>query len=140
MGRTRRFATPAQRRALRVRDGGSCQFPGCRQQRRLKAHHIVLWGEDGPTDLANLVLLCQAHHTYVHEGGVTLTGRPGAWVFTLPDGHTITTGQIPDPEQVEQAARAAAEQPDRIFPPGAGEGFWLHDCVQRFFDIELPAA
>ncbi|WOQ17236.1 HNH endonuclease signature motif containing protein [Raineyella sp. W15-4] len=143
MGRTRRFASPAQRRALRVRDG-SCQFPGCRQRRRLKAHHIVHWADGGPTDLDNLILLCQAHHTYVHEGAVELTGRPGAWVFTLPDGRTIRTGEAPDPDQVETivqaAARAAAEQPDRVFPPQAGEGFRLHDCVQRLFDIELPTA
>lgn len=144
MGRTRRFATPAQRRALRVRDRGCCQFPGCQQRRRLKAHHIVPWGEGGATDLDNLVLVCQAHHTYVHEGGVALTGRPGAWVFTLPDGHTVSSGQTPDPDQVEQvvqaAAQAADEQPDRIFPPGAGEGFRLHECVQRLFEIELPTA
>lgn len=143
MGRARRLATPAQRRALRVRDG-SCQFPGCRQQRRLKAHHIVHWANGGATDLDNLVLLCQAHHNYVHEGGVELSGRPGTWVFTLPGGHPISTGEAPDPDLVEMivqaAARSAAEQPDRIFPPQAGEGFRLHECVRRLFDIELPAA
>ncbi|WP_194793276.1 HNH endonuclease signature motif containing protein [Raineyella fluvialis] len=143
MGRTRRFATPAQRRALRVRDGG-CQFPGCQQRRRLKAHHIAFWANGGSTDLDNLLLLCQAHHTYVHEGGVEVTGRAGAWVFTLPDGRPISTGDAPDPDLVESilldAAATAAEEPDRIFPPLAGEGFSLYECVQVLFDIELPSA
>lgn len=73
-----------------------------------------------------------------------LTGRPGAWVFTLPDGRTIGPGEAPDPALVEEivqaAARAAAEEPDRIFPPRAGEGFSLVECVRVLFDIELPAA
>ncbi|QGF23654.1 hypothetical protein Rai3103_08200 [Raineyella fluvialis] len=151
MGRTRRFATPSQRRALRVRDG-SCQFPGCTQHRRLKAHHIRFWADGGATDLDNLLLLCQAHHTYVHEGGVRLTGRPGAWLFTLPDGRAI--GAIgPDPALADQplgpaasdaivseAVQSAAAEPDRIFPDGAGEGFSLRECVERLFAIELPAA
>jgi len=149
MGRTRRLASPSQRRALRVRDR-SCQFPGCAQHRRLKAHHIVSWAQGGPTDLSNLVLLCQAHHTYVHEGGVSLTGRPGAWEFTLPDGRTMgrdgpaTAGARPDPEEIDEIVRsavaAAAAQPDRVFPSGAGAGFRLTECVQRLFDIQLPAA
>lgn len=143
MGRTRRFASPSQRRALRVRDG-SCQFPGCNQHRRLKAHHIVFWAHGGPTDLDNLILLCQAHHTYVHEGGVLLTGRPGAWEFALPDGRTIDTGECPDAHEVDEVVRlaawAAAQQPDRLFPVGAGEGFRLREGVQRLFDMELPAA
>lgn len=144
MGRTRRFATAAQRRALRVRDGAGCQFPGCHQHRRLKAHHVIFWVDGGPTDLDNLVLLCQVHHTYVHEGCVRLTGRPGAWVFALPDGRIIGDVGGPDAIEVEEvvrlAARAAAEQPDRLFPAGGGEGFRLRECVQLLFDIELPEA
>ncbi|WOP19334.1 HNH endonuclease signature motif containing protein [Raineyella sp. LH-20] len=146
MGRTRRLASPAQRRALRVRDG-SCRFPGCGQHRRLKAHHIVSWVDGGATDLDNLILLCQAHHTYVHEGGVRLTGRPGDWRFVLPDGtaiHPTGPGTPPAPDQIEEIVRRATEasaaHPDRVFPVGAGEGFRLVECVQRLFDIQLPAA
>lgn len=143
MGRTRRLATASQRRALRVRDG-SCRFPGCNQRRRLIPHHIVPWAQGGATDLDNLILLCQAHHTYVHEGGLLLTGRHGAWNFALPDGRIIATGDAPDPHEVDEVVRlaawAAAQQPDRLFPVGAGEGFRLRECVQRLFDMELPAA
>ena len=65
-GRTRRTATGPLRRALTVRDAG-CVFPGCdRPARWCDAHHIVSWADDGPTDLANLALLCGHHHRVIH--------------------------------------------------------------------------
>jgi len=66
LGRTKRLATRAQRRALRVRDHGTCQFPGCHRNNRLDAHHIIAWAYGGPTDLDNMLLLCRRHHTFVH--------------------------------------------------------------------------
>src|SRR5438445_10193957 len=68
LGRTQRLPNRAQRRALMVRDGG-CRFPGCDERRYVEAHHVVHWIDGGPTDLANLVLLCWRHHHAVHEGG-----------------------------------------------------------------------
>ena len=41
---------------------------GCHQTHHLKAHHLIHWADGGPTDLDNLILLCQFHHTAVHEG------------------------------------------------------------------------
>jgi hypothetical protein len=62
LGRSARTATPAQRRALALRDGG-CAFPGCeRPPGWTDAHHIQHWNHLGPTDLENLVLLCGYHH------------------------------------------------------------------------------
>src|SRR5205823_1545720 len=61
IGRRSRTVPPWLSRLLRHRDGG-CRFPGCGRRRWLKAHHIWHWGKGGPTDLDNLVLLCQAHH------------------------------------------------------------------------------
>jgi len=50
--------SPAQRKALIVRDGG-CIFPGCdRPASWCDAHHIIHWLDSGPTDLWNLCLLC----------------------------------------------------------------------------------
>jgi hypothetical protein len=83
LGRTTRVVTPAQRIALAVRDGG-CMFPGC--QRPLawcEAHHLWHWLDGGPTDLANLLLLCRAHHRAVHDGGWQLARQP--------DGHLTAT-------------------------------------------------
>jgi hypothetical protein len=31
------------------------------------AHHIVHWADDGPTSLANLVLVCGEHHRVLHH-------------------------------------------------------------------------
>jgi HNH endonuclease len=83
VGRTSRVVTAAQRAALTVRDRG-CGFPGCdRPPAWCEAHHLVHWLHGGPTDLANLALLCRAHHRAVHEGGWRL-GRD-------PDGHLTAT-------------------------------------------------
>lgn len=61
-GRTRRCATPVQRRALTARDGG-CSFPGCTIPADwCQAHHVIAWIDGGRTDLANLTLVCGVHH------------------------------------------------------------------------------
>lgn len=102
VGRTRRFGTRAQRRALMIRDG-HCAFPGCDRSRHLKVHHVVPWYAGGATDLDNLMLLCQRHHTAVHEGGITIEAdatssgtqpaagktAPRSWVFRREDGSVI---------------------------------------------------
>ncbi len=76
VGRTHRTATTAQRTALTVRDR-HCRFPGCRVDiHRCEAHHVQEWELGGTTCLANLVLLCQAHHMLVHEGGRRITADP----------------------------------------------------------------
>jgi hypothetical protein len=75
LGRTRRLVSRALRRALMIRDS-MCRFPGCHQTRHLQAHHRVSWADGGMTDLDNLILLCQWHHTAVHEGGMTIRSRP----------------------------------------------------------------
>jgi hypothetical protein len=67
LGRSVRLATRAQRRALLARDGG-CAFPGCCRTKGLRAHHVVDWLRGGPTDVTNMVLLCQRHHTLLHKG------------------------------------------------------------------------
>ena len=76
VGRATRVVAPAQRAALAVRDGG-CVFPGCdRPLAWCDAHHLWHWVDGGPTDLANLALLCRAHHREVHEGGWRLIRGP----------------------------------------------------------------
>jgi Domain of unknown function (DUF222)/HNH endonuclease len=68
VGRSSRVISPAQRSALAVRDGG-CVVPDCdRPLAWCEGHHLVHWAEGGPTDLANLALVCRAHHRAVHEG------------------------------------------------------------------------
>jgi Domain of unknown function (DUF222)/HNH endonuclease len=84
VGRTTRTVAPAQRNALVVRDGG-CAFPGCdRPQGWCEAHHLRHWAHGGPTDLANLALLCWAHHRAVHEGGWQLQRDPDGRLTATP--------------------------------------------------------
>lgn len=90
-GRTRRFPTPAQRRALTARDRG-CVFPGCDAPPGwCDAHHRNHWHRDhGPTDIDNLHLVCPHHHTLLHEGGWTVRGdADGTVAWTNPRGMTI---------------------------------------------------
>ncbi len=71
VGRASRLATPSQVKALRQRDKG-CTFDGCdRPPTWCQAHHVVSWLDGGPTELSNLALLCQRHHTVVHRDGYT---------------------------------------------------------------------
>jgi hypothetical protein len=67
VGRSTRTIPSAIARALWLRDGG-CRAPGCGRKRHLHAHHIEEWADGGPTKLANLVLVCPAHHRMIHEG------------------------------------------------------------------------
>ena len=65
VGRTGRTATPAQRRALAVRDGG-CVIPGCAVvAEACQVHHLTEWAAGGASDPDNLVLLCWSHHRQV---------------------------------------------------------------------------
>jgi hypothetical protein len=84
VGRTSRVVTAAQRAALLVRDGG-CAFPGCdRPPAWCEAHHLRHWLHGGPTDLANLGLVCRAHHRAVHEGGWRLHRDPDGRLAATP--------------------------------------------------------
>jgi Domain of unknown function (DUF222)/HNH endonuclease len=84
VGRASRVVQPAQRTALAVRDGG-CVFPDCaRPLSWCEAHHLVHWLDGGPTDLANLILVCRAHHRAVHEGGWRLHRDPDGRLTASP--------------------------------------------------------
>ncbi len=72
VGRSARTATPAQRRALAVRDRG-CIIPGCAiPAEACQTHHVTDWAAEGATDLPNLALLCWAHHRQVDLGMWTI--------------------------------------------------------------------
>jgi hypothetical protein len=54
LGRTARYATPAQKSALLARDGG-CLIPGCLVPgEHCDVHHPLAWADGGPTDLTHL--------------------------------------------------------------------------------------
>ena len=81
MGRRVRFFTPGQRRAIWLRDQG-CTFPGCTMPPQwTDVHHVDWWCHQGPTDVSNGALLCERHHTRVHQLGAnaTVTGTGVTW-------------------------------------------------------------
>jgi hypothetical protein len=90
VGRSKRRATRSQRRALLRRDGG-CARPGCPETRieRLHAHHMRHWLFGGQTELANLVLLCDADHGLVHDHDLVLSRVDGRLTVLTPDGQHI---------------------------------------------------
>ncbi|MEW1955444.1 DUF222 domain-containing protein [Terrabacter sp. NPDC080008] len=73
VGRSRRLFTRGQRLALIHRDKG-CTYPGCTVPATwCEAHHVVHWRHGGTTCVSNSALLCQRHHTEVHERDLTAT-------------------------------------------------------------------
>ena len=87
LGRSVRFATRDQRRALAARDGG-CVFPGCGAPASwTDAHHVVRFSDGGGTDLPNLASLCRHHHGVVHRRGWSMAPTAGQrFTFTTPRG------------------------------------------------------
>lgn len=104
LGRTTRLFTPAQTRRLWLRDGG-CTYPGCGAPPSwADVHHLVHWADFGPSDLHNAALLCERHHTIVHQrrcAGRVVEGPSGDHVEW-----DLTRGSYDD-----LLARRAAQEP-----------------------------
>ena len=91
VGRAQRTATAAIRRAVEFRDG-HCVFAGCTAPAAwCDVHHVIHWVHGGPTSCENGALVCERHHTAVHEGGFQIARDPGTavWHTYRPDGSEI---------------------------------------------------
>jgi hypothetical protein len=67
LGRTRRLFTPAQRKAIRLRDA-RCRAEGCDIEAAwTEIHHRDAWSTGGPTDVSNGTCLCGHHHRRIHD-------------------------------------------------------------------------
>ena len=95
-GRSTRLINRRLRRALEHRDR-MCAVPGCDATRGLHAHHIRHWEDGGPTELANLILLCPYHHRLHHRGVITITGPADALAITDDDGRELSPGSLARP-------------------------------------------
>ena len=90
---TTRLANREQRRALRAMYKG-CAVPGCCVAwDYVVIHHLKYFRNGGPTDICNLLPLCNKHHHLAHEGGwrFSLDAARNLTV-TRPDGTRMTTG------------------------------------------------
>ncbi len=108
LGRAARTATPAQRRALAIRDRG-CTRPGCpRGPKWTTPHHLVFWAsQGGETNLDDLALVCEQCHRLIHHGGWDIELHHGVvhWVppAWLDPGRTPIRNTAHDPPHAQAA-------------------------------------
>ncbi|WP_156765493.1 HNH endonuclease signature motif containing protein, partial [Mycobacterium sp. 1245499.0] len=95
-GRATRVINRRLRRALEYRDR-TCVVPGCGATRGLHAHHLRHWEDGGPTELANLVLVCPYHHRSHHRGVITISGPAHALVVRDDEGRVLSAGSLARP-------------------------------------------
>jgi hypothetical protein len=86
LGRQARFFTPAQQRAIKIRDRG-CGLACCdRPPEWCDAHHLDPYGPPthGETNLDNGLAMCRPHHTLVHKGWTPMQDENGSWYLQPP--------------------------------------------------------
>ena len=93
LGRKQRTASEAQRVALIARDqhciGCGANPLWCR------AHHIIWWSKNGPTDVDNLVLVCDDCHHKIHDHGWQVYKHPETGKYHLkPPNPTDTAAAV----------------------------------------------
>ena len=134
VGRRRRRANAALRRAARERDTCRCRFPGC-ESRRVDLHHIQYWSNGGQTKLDNLISLCKYHHMLVHDRGYLIAvARDGTFTFYWPDGTLIPPSPaLPQPGGTIADCHDADIDPDTIIPPWYGERLDLDYAIDACF-------
>ncbi|BBY13917.1 hypothetical protein MMARJ_46570 [Mycobacterium marseillense] len=123
-GRATRVINRRLRRALEHRDR-MCAIPGCGATRGLHAHHIRHWEDGGPTELANLVLVCPYHHRLHHRGEITLTGPAHALIVTDDTGRILSPGSLARPPTGSPPAVAPCPG-----PTGERAHWWWYDPFQ----------
>ena len=84
-------------------------------------HHIEEWEIGGPTDLANLALLCEHHHHLIHTKVWSMSGDANVEVrFVGPSAQVMTTrpsrlwAQVSDPKVLARTTPSG--------PAATGEG------------------
>ena len=109
-GSEQRIVPRRLRRLLLRRDHGMCQYPGCESEHRLHAHHIIHWASGGPTELSNLISVCDFHHHRLHEGGWNVETVGKGFVFIDQSGlrHSVPVLRMPSRRPLPQKNGAAA--------------------------------
>ncbi|ORV60801.1 hypothetical protein AWC03_11100 [Mycobacterium europaeum] len=123
-GRATRTISRRLRRALEYRHR-MCAVPGCGATRGLHAHHIRHWEDGGPTELANLVLVCPYHHRLHHRGLITIAGPPTQLTVTDSCGKPLGAASLARPPTL--APPAVAPCPG---PTGERADWWWYEPFQ----------
>ena len=99
VGRSLRIVPDRLRRLVEHRDE-KCRVPWCQRERGLDIHHLIHWRDGGPTDLWNLIALCERCHRAHHQGLLGITGnadRADGLIFTDQHGRIIDFAAHPQP-------------------------------------------
>ena len=108
--------------ALIVRDR-TCARPGCGKRLGLETdHREVDFGDDGPTELDNLVRLCPDCHALKTFGGWRLEGEPGSWKWIAP-AHPKSA------QYITQSSQTCGRQGERA--ANGGQGLTAHGRPSR---------
>ena len=106
LGRSVRYATDDQSKALFARDHG-CRWPGCNIPAAwCEADHLTAFPDGGLTNLDDLILWCDHHHHVKHRPGVKIHGNAHNLHIQLPDGTIIDCSPQRNPSTRRQAAAA----------------------------------
>lgn len=111
-----RIVPARMRRALEMRDGGCCRFPGCHHRQYLEAHHIIHWIDGGETKLDNLIQLCSAHHRLLHFGEFNIVKSKDEVTFVTRHGEIIKPAL---PRQFPDVSAEILTMTGRFTPPSA---------------------
>ena len=84
-----RSASTRLTRAIELRDGGTCRFPGCNHSIHTEIHHVKHRAHGGETTEDNLITLCDHHHSRLHDGGFSIVSADGDFVFRTRTGRVI---------------------------------------------------
>ena len=115
LGRQRRTASDAQRVALMARDEGCV----CCKANPLwcKAHHIIWWSKNGPTDLDNLLLVCDDCHKKIHLHGWTVDQHPKTRKYYLKPPNPNQSNRLQQGRnQPARSSNTTRAQPNRRGP------------------------
>ncbi|MFP5371407.1 MAG: DUF222 domain-containing protein, partial [Actinomycetes bacterium] len=90
VGSKARVPSTRIQRAVDVRDGKRCTYPGCSRPAE-ETHHVVHWVDGHTTAVEILTSLCGYHHRALHRGkfNIDLDPATGDARFTAPDGGPI---------------------------------------------------
>ena len=113
----------------------TCGHPDCTVRfADCEIHHVIAWiHQHGPTNLANLLPLCNQHHHLVHDAGWHLTLHPDRTITLQRPDHTVAyhgpsidvapTGLTPphtdepdEPDEQDELTAALARVADRFTP------------------------
>ena len=128
-GKLTRTIPPTVRRAVLIRDHGTCQVPGCTCRRHVELHHLQLYSEGGQHHADNLLTVCSAHHAMLHNDVMRLA--------RAPDGTLVVTRLAGEPLGMKVAifndrAELGSDYLEEFTGPA---GSWC--CLEGYFGHEM---